>query len=103
MKAIDLERKARGILGVPEDADKDHIRFAFRQLAKKYHPDISGGDRASAQKFKLVSEAYEILTRDKNRGNYSLSKEETYTPNDTILKDDQKYWEWWKKRFGDLI
>lgn len=99
MKSIELERKARRILGVPDDADKDHIRLTFRQLAKQYHPDINGGDKTATEKFKLASEAYEILTREKNKGNYSLIKEDTFTSNDANIKDDDKYWEWWKKRF----
>lgn len=103
MKAVEIERKARQILGVPDDADKGRIRLAFRQLAKQYHPDLNGGDKAATDKFKLVSEAYEILIREKNRGKHSLIKEDASTSNDAIFKDDKKYWEWWKKRYGDFI
>ncbi|MFZ5597533.1 MAG: DnaJ domain-containing protein [Bacillota bacterium] len=103
MKSIELERKARRILGVPDDADKAKIRLAFRQLAKQYHPDKNGGDEAATDKFKLVSEAYEILIREKNRGKYSLIKDDASSSDDAIFKDDERYWEWWKERFGDLI
>ncbi|MFZ5642667.1 MAG: J domain-containing protein [Bacillota bacterium] len=102
MKSVELERKAKRILGVPDDASKDQIRHTFRQLAKKYHPDINGGDKAAIEKFKLVSEAYETLSREKNRGMYSLVKKDTFTSSDAKF-DDDKYWKWWKERFGDLI
>lgn len=49
------------ILGVPEGADEETIKKAFRELAKKYHPD-RGGD---AEKFKKIVEAYRVLS-DKN-------------------------------------
>lgn len=49
------------ILGVPENADDETIKKAFRELAKKYHPD-RGGD---AEKFKKIVEAYRVLS-DKN-------------------------------------
>lgn len=50
------------ILGVPENADEETIKRAFRELAKKYHPDRPGGD---AEKFKKIVEAYRVLS-DKN-------------------------------------
>ncbi|MFZ5652035.1 MAG: J domain-containing protein [Bacillota bacterium] len=99
MKSVELERKAKRILGVPDDANKDQIRHAFRQLAKKYHPDINGDDKGAIEKFKSVSEAYEILTSEKNRGLYSLVNNDTFTSSDTKF-DGDKYWKWWKERFG---
>ena len=49
------------ILGVSKDADEKEIKKAYRKLAKKYHPDVNQGDEAAAEKFKEVSEAYEVL------------------------------------------
>lgn len=54
------------VLGVARDASQDDIKKAFRQLAKKYHPD-KGGD---AEKFKEVAEAYEILSDPEKRTQY---------------------------------
>jgi curved DNA-binding protein CbpA len=54
------------ILGVPEDADEETIKKAFRELAKKYHPD-RGGD---AEKFKKIVEAYRVLSDKKLRAEY---------------------------------
>lgn len=47
------------ILGVPEDASRREINAAYRKLAKKYHPDVEGGDSA---RFQLVTDAYSALT-----------------------------------------
>lgn len=55
------------ILGVPENADEETIKKAFRELAKKYHPDKPGGD---AEKFKKIVEAYRVLSDKKLRADY---------------------------------
>ncbi len=52
------------VLGVSPDAGADEIRRAYRQLARRYHPDISGDERGGA--FLEVSRAYEVL-RDADR------------------------------------
>lgn len=49
------------VLGVTRAATEDDIRRAFRKLAKELHPDIRPGDKASADRFKKVAGAYEIL------------------------------------------
>ena len=62
------------VLGVSEKATKDEIKKAFRTLAKKYHPDINKGDKAAEDKFKEVSEAYEILGNDDNKRKYDNAR-----------------------------
>jgi DnaJ-class molecular chaperone len=57
-------------LGVAEDADADTIKKAYRKLAKQNHPDATGGDKKKTERFKEVSEAYEILGDDKKRKEY---------------------------------
>jgi DnaJ-class molecular chaperone len=49
------------VLGVQEGASDSEIRAAFRKLAKQYHPDRNPGDKASEEKFKEVSSAFDIL------------------------------------------
>ena len=49
------------ILGVDRNADEKKIKSAYRKLAKKYHPDTNAGNQAAEQKFKEVTEAYNIL------------------------------------------
>src|SRR5271166_3892230 len=59
-----------GTLGVSRDAKEDDIRKAYRKLARKYHPDLNPGDKASEEKFKLVQEAYDVLSDAKKRQVY---------------------------------
>ena len=58
------------VLGVSETANADEIKKAYRKLAKKYHPDVNGGDKAKEAKFKEVSQAYDTLSDEKRRGEY---------------------------------
>lgn len=58
------------ILGVEKTASQDEIKKAYRQLAKKYHPDKTKGDKAGEEKFKEVNEAYEVLGDEEKRKKY---------------------------------
>ena len=58
------------VLGVGRDADAKAIKRAYRKLAKKYHPDMNPGDKQAEQKFKEVTEAYEILSNPEKRKLY---------------------------------
>jgi DnaJ-class molecular chaperone len=49
------------VLGVKPEATQDEIRKAYRQLAKKLHPDLNPGDKKAEEKFKQVSAAYDLL------------------------------------------
>lgn len=56
------------VLGVDKGADDSTIKKAYRQLAKKYHPDMNPGDKEAEKKFKEASEAYAVLSDpDKKR------------------------------------
>ena len=56
------------VLGVEKNADEATIKKAYRQLAKKYHPDMNPGDADAEKKFKEASEAYAVLSDpDKKR------------------------------------
>lgn len=50
------------ILGIEKNADSGKIKSAYRKLAKKYHPDTNSGDAVAEQKFKEVTEAYNVLS-----------------------------------------
>src|SRR3954469_7641925 len=56
------------VLGVSPDAGADEIKRAYRQLARRYHPDISGDDRGVA--FKELSRAYDVLRESSSRRKY---------------------------------
>ncbi len=58
------------ILGVGESAGSDEIKKAYRRLAKKYHPDANPGNKPAEDKFKDVSEAYDVLSDPQKRAQY---------------------------------
>jgi curved DNA-binding protein len=58
------------LLGVTRDATADEIKQAFRRMARKYHPDLNPGDKAAEDKFKDISEAYEVLSDASKRSQY---------------------------------
>ena len=58
------------VLGVSKDADDATIKKAYRQLAKKYHPDMNPGDKEAEIKFKEASEAYAVLSDAEKRRQY---------------------------------
>ncbi len=57
-------------LGVDKNASGEEIKKAYRQLAKKYHPDMNKDDENAAQKFKEINEAYQVLSDEKKRAQY---------------------------------
>lgn len=58
------------VLGVPKDADEAAIKKAYRQLAKKYHPDANPDDKNAEEKFKEASEAFAVLSDADKRRQY---------------------------------
>ena len=55
------------ILEVDRSASQDDIKKNYRKLAIKYHPDKNNGDKASEEKFKEVSEAYDVLSNEEKK------------------------------------
>ena len=58
------------VLGVGRDANEDEIKKAFRKLARKFHPDVTGGDKQAEDRFKEINEAYEVLSSAELRQRY---------------------------------
>ena len=58
------------VLGVGKGATQDEIKKAFRQAAKKYHPDLNKDDPSAAEKFKECNEAYSVLSDADKRRKY---------------------------------
>ena len=58
------------VLGLNKNADQNSIKRAYRKLAKKYHPDTNAGNSAAEEKFKEVTEAYNVLSDEEKRKLY---------------------------------
>lgn len=58
------------VLGLQKGASDDDIKKAFRQMAKKYHPDLNPGDKEAEARFKEVNEAYEVLSDAQKKARY---------------------------------
>ena len=58
------------VLGVAESATEEEIKKAYREIAKKHHPDRNPGDKAAEEKFKEAAEAYEVLSDADKRKQY---------------------------------
>ena len=56
------------VLGVPIDADSETLKRAYRQLARRYHPDVAGP--AGAIQMKRINRAYDVLSDHEKRLNY---------------------------------
>ena len=58
------------ILGLPRTASHKEIQAAYKRLARKYHPDVTGGDKEAEEHFKKVNEANEVLSDEETRAAY---------------------------------
>jgi len=67
---VPTKRDYYEILGIKKDADTNTIKRAYRKLAMKYHPDRNRGDDGAEEKFREVTEAYEVLSDTDKRARY---------------------------------
>ena len=58
------------ILGVEKSSSLKEIKSAYRKLARKYHPDVNPNDKVAEEKFKEISEAYEVLSDNEKKDKY---------------------------------
>ena len=68
------------VLGVAKTADEAAIKKAYRQLAKKYHPDLHPGDAEAEKSFKEVNEAYDVLSDSDKRAKYDQYGHAAFDP-----------------------
>jgi molecular chaperone DnaJ len=69
-----VEKDYYAALGVSKEATPAEIKKAYRKLARKYHPDANGGDVKAEEKFKAVSEAYDVLSDTTKRKEYDEAR-----------------------------
>ena len=60
------------ILGVGKSSNDKEIKQAYRDLARKYHPDVNPGDKQAEEKFKKINEAYEVLSNPESKKKYDM-------------------------------
>ncbi len=65
-----VKRDYYEVLGLQKGCTEDEIKKAYRQLAKKYHPDLNPDDQEAEAKFKEVNEAYEVLSDSEKKARY---------------------------------
>jgi len=83
------------VLGVKQTDSADVIRKAYRQLAKKYHPDLNPGDKAAEEKMRGIGEAWETLGDEAKRKKYDqelsggVKKKPFTATHSTVPKSDR--------------
>ncbi len=65
-------------LGIPRNADEKEVKKAYRNLARKYHPDVCK-EPGAEEKFKKINEAYSVLSDEQKKGQYDNMGHETFT------------------------
>ena len=70
------------VLGVDRNASQDDIKRAFKQLARKYHPDVNPGDKAAEEKFKEINEAFQVLNDPNKKSQYDQFGHAAFRPED---------------------
>mmetsp|Transcript_19545 Transcript_19545/g.30603 ORF Transcript_19545/g.30603 Transcript_19545/m.30603 type:complete len:117 (-) Transcript_19545:191-541(-) len=66
-------------------SDQTEVKKAYNDLAKQYHPDVTGGDEASTQLFYLIRDAYEVLGDQDTRKRYNTELLSTgYRPKGSV-------------------
>ncbi len=93
-----MEERARAILGVEVCGGRLEIKRAYWMLAMKYHPDKDQSDKSLEQKFAVISQAYEILTSNKNISTRRLDESEVRLFR-RDLTGPADYLSWWRERF----
>src|SRR5664280_2281920 len=69
-----IEKDYYKAIGVPKDAKPADIKKAYRKLARQYHPDANKGEAKSEERFKEISEAYDVLSDEKRRKEYDEAR-----------------------------
>ena len=78
-------------LGVSQSATLKEIKIAFRHLARQYHPDLNPGDPAAAEKFKQISQAYDVLSDNVQRRRYDRRVPFENKPQTTTSQSNNQY------------
>ncbi len=107
------------VLGISKNATQEEIKKAYRNLAFKYHPDRNPDNKEAEEKFKKISEAYDVLGDEKKRAEYdrfgsagsSYSSENSYYQNNyqnyyqqqsysNPFGSEDSFWQWFNSSAG---
>ena len=91
------------ILGVPPDADAKAIRQAFRQLARQVHPDVNPGNKEAEEKFKVINEAYQVLSDVEQRKKYDELRAQYLQWQQTGGRQQDFDWQNWSAQPGQGV
>ena len=88
------------ILAIPPNADKKVIKQTYRQLAKKYHPDVNPGNNEAEAKFKTINEAYQVLSDVEQRKKYDELRAQYQRWQQTGGRQQDFDWQNWSAQPG---
>jgi molecular chaperone DnaJ len=74
MSAKDYQKDYYKVLGVPKAATAAEIKKSYRELARKFHPDANKGSADAEERFKEITEAYNVLSDEKQRKEYDEAR-----------------------------
>ncbi len=77
------------LLGISREASQEDIKKAFRQLARKWHPDVNPGNKEAEAKFKEINEAYQVLSDPQKKSQYDQFGHAAFKPED--FRDYQSF------------
>jgi curved DNA-binding protein len=88
------------ILGVAPNAEKKVIQHTFRQLARKFHPDVNPGNKEAEEQFKTINEAYQVLSDAKQRKKYDELRAQYQQWQQTGGRQQDFDWQNWSAQPG---
>jgi curved DNA-binding protein len=91
------------ILGVSPNAEKKVIKQTYRQLAKKYHPDVNPGNKEAEEKFKTINEAYQVLSDVEQRKKYDALRAQYQQWQQTGGRQQDFDWQNWSAQPGQGV
>jgi curved DNA-binding protein len=92
-----------GILGVLPDAEKKVIKKTYRQLVRKYHPDINPGNKEAEEKFKTINEAKQVLSDAEKRKKYDELRAQYQRWHQTGDRQHDFEWQNWSAQPGQGV
>src|SRR5579875_3309227 len=89
------------ILEVDENANDEDIKKSYRKLAMKYHPDRNKGNKDSEEKFKLISEAYRVLSDPQSKKEYDIQRKGRINAN--FFSKENNFNDYFSDDFSDIF